>query len=167
MVSIIIFAFNGLPHLIGPSLLEKIQQDGELIVLTRNNPTTYYEGPEGPAGLEYDLVKLFADELGVKLKMVVPENLGDLLEKIKDGSAHIAAAGLTVTKEREKSIRFSPGYQEITEQLIYNTRHRKPKDMSDVSDGILEVVANSSHNERLLYIKKIVKDLQWKENTEL
>ena len=167
IISIIIFVFNGLPHLLGPSLLESIQQDGELIILTRNNPTTYYEGPEGPSGLEYDLAKLFADELGVELKVIVPDNLSDLLDKIKDGSAHIAAAGLTVTEERKKELRFSPGYQEITEQLIYNVTHRKPKDLSDIGNNILEVVANSSHNERLLYLKNVIKDLQWKQNHEL
>lgn len=113
------------------------------------------------------MAKLFADELGVELKVIVPENLGDLLEGIKDGSAHIAAAGLTVTDKRKEHIRFSPGYQEITEQLIYNIKHRRPKDISHTSDGILEVVANSSHNERLLYLKKVVKDLQWKQNHEL
>lgn len=167
IVSIIIFIFNGLPHLLGPSLLEKIKEDGELIVLTRNNPTTYYQGPEGPAGLEYDLVKLFADDLGVSLNIQTPDSLSELLERIKDGSAHIAAAGLTVTEEREKELRFSPGYQEITEQLIYNINHRRPKDLTEVSDGILEVVANSSHNERLLYLKNVIKDLQWKQNHEL
>ena len=151
----------------GPSLLKKIQEDGELIILTRNNPTTYYEGPDGPAGLEYDMAKLFADELGVSLKIIIPDNLSDLLDGIKNGNAHIAAAGLTITDEREKEIRFSSGYQEITEQLIYNISHRKPKDLSDTSDGIFEVVANSSHNERLHYLKKVIPDLQWKENHEL
>lgn len=167
MVSAIVFMTSDMSLLFGPSLLERIKQNGELIMLTRKNPTTYYEGPEGPAGLEYDMAKLFADELGVKLKVVVPKNLGELLEDIKNGKAHIAAAGLTVTEERKKVIRFGPGYQEITEQLIYNVNYRKPKDLSDVGDDILEVVANSSHNERLVYLKKVIKDLQWKQNHEL
>jgi len=167
ITSLIIFIFNGLPHLLSPSLLEQIKSNGELIILTRNNPTTYYEGPDGPTGLEYDMAKLFADELGVELKVVVPESLGELLEGIRDGSAHIAAAGLTITDERKKHIRFGPGYQEITEQLIFNVNHRRPKDLSDIGNDILEVVANSSHNERLLYLKKVVKDLQWRQNHEL
>ena len=136
-------------------------------MLTRNNPTSYYEGPDGPAGLEYDLAKLFADELGVKLKVVIPDNLTNLLDGIKNGSAHIAAAGLTITEERKKEIRFSPGYQEITEQLIYNTSHRRPKNLSDIGENTLEVVANSSHNEHLIKLKKEIKNLQWKQNHKL
>ena len=35
--------------------LGAVQRSGELVVLTRNSPTTYYEGPDGPTGFEYDL----------------------------------------------------------------------------------------------------------------
>jgi hypothetical protein len=33
-----------------PPLLEQIKEQNELVVLTRNNPTTYYEGIDGPTG---------------------------------------------------------------------------------------------------------------------
>ena len=46
----------------GPTTqLQRIERSGELTVVTRNGPTTYYEGPNGPAGFEYDLASLFAD----------------------------------------------------------------------------------------------------------
>lgn len=145
-----------------PSVLERIQQDGELVVYTRNSPATYYEGPDAPAGLEYDLAKMFADELGVKLTMIIPETLGDILDGIEDGTAHFAAAGLTVTEERQKRFRFAPAYQEITEQLVYHADHPKPKDLSSLGDGTLEVVAGSSHEERLEYLKNVIEDLNWR-----
>ncbi len=52
------------------SKLRAVKSAGELVVLTRVSPTTYYESPEGLAGFEYDLAKEFADHLGVKLRMV-------------------------------------------------------------------------------------------------
>lgn len=113
------------------------------------------------------MAKLFADELGVKLNLVVADKLTDILDATKSGKAHIAAAGLTITDERKKELRFGPGYQQITEQLIYNIKRKRPKELSDTADGIMEVVAKSSHNERLQYLKKIIKDLQWKQNHEL
>jgi len=164
---IIIFLFNGLPKLMTPSVLERIKQDGELVVYTRNSPSTYYEGPDAPAGLEYDMAKLFADELGVKLTMVIPESLADILEGLKGGMAHFAAAGLTVTEERKKHFRFGPPYQEVTEQLVYHADHPKPKDLSDLSDGTLEVVAGSSHEERLKYLQKTVKNLSWRSVSDM
>ena len=41
--------------------LEAIQARGYLVMATRNNSACYYQGPNGPAGFEYDLVKAFAD----------------------------------------------------------------------------------------------------------
>lgn len=145
-----------------PSLLERVKQDGELVVYTRNSPTTYYEGPDAPAGLEYDMAKMFADELGVKLTMIIPKTLGDIMEGVRDGTAHFAAAGLTVTEERKKHFRFGPAYQEVTEQLVYHADHPKPKNLSSLGDGILEVVAGSSHEERLKYLKNVIRDLSWR-----
>jgi len=150
-----------------PSVLERIKQDGELVVYTRNNPATYYEGPDAPAGLEYDMAKLFADELGVKLTMIIPETLGDILEAVAKGTAHLAAAGLTVTDERKKLFRFGPAYQEITEQLLYHADNPKPKSLSNLGEGTLEIVAGSSHEERLNYLKNVITDLSWKSVTDL
>ena len=150
-----------------PTLLERIKKNGELIVYTRNSPATYYEGPDAPAGLEYDMAKLFADELGVKLTMIIPETLSDILESVRDGRAHFAAAGLTVTDERKKLFRFGPPYQEITEQLLYHADNPKPKNLSKLGGGTLEVVAGSSHEERLKYLKNVISDLSWKSVTDL
>ena len=136
------------------------------MVVTRNSPTTYYESADGPTGLEYEMVKMFADELDVELTLVIPDSLSDLLNKISTNAIHIAAAGLTITKEREKIFRFGPAYQEITEQLIYNITNKRPKSLSQI-DGTLEVVTNSSHEERLQYLKAVMKDLSWKSSQDL
>ncbi|MCK5395639.1 MAG: membrane-bound lytic murein transglycosylase MltF [Gammaproteobacteria bacterium] len=163
----IIFIFNVLPKLSTLTLLEQIKSDGQLIVVTRNSPTTYYEDVDGPAGLEYEMAKMFADELGVELTLLIPETLNDLLNQISNNTAHIAAAGLTITNDRQKIFQFSPPYQEITEQLIYNIANRRPRNLTQIGGGTLEVVANSSHEERLKYLNDIVPDLNWKSNHEL
>jgi len=168
VVAGIIFIFNYLPKYNNLSLLEKIKKTSELIVVTRNSPTTYYKKSNNePAGFEYELVKLFAEELGVKLTMVVPESFNDVLNQIQNQTAHIAAAGLTITKERQELFRFGPAYQEIEEQLVYNNTNRRPKNLSQLTAGTLEVVTNSSHEERLNYLKNVIPDLNWKSNSTL
>jgi len=167
VITCIILIFNHAPKLNNQSLLAQIKADGQLVVITRNSPTTYYEEADGPAGLEYEMAKMFADELGVELTLLIPESLNDLLGKITDNTAHIAAAGLTITKEREKHYRFGPPYQEITEQLVYNAANRRPRNLSQLDNGTLEVVANSSHEERLKYLQAVVKNLNWKSNGAL
>ena len=142
-------------------LLERIKESGELVVITRNSPTTYYEDRDGYKGLEYELVQLFAAELGVKAKFVVPDALDDILPAIARGDAHFAAAGLTVTPTREILVRFGPAYQKITQQLVYRRGSKRPKKITDTIGGSLEVVAGSSHEEELRRLKVKHPDLRW------
>ncbi len=150
------------------SLLEQVKRQGELVVITRNSPTTYYEGTDGPTGLEYDLANLFARRLGVQLRLEVPQNFTDILPMVASHQAHFAAAGLTVTERRKTMVRFAPSYQMITPQLIYRrgNDNRRPKDL-DHLNGNLEVVAGSSHVERLQQLQQEHPNLEWRENNEL
>ena len=166
VIASILFIFNYLPKLSNLSLVEQIKNKGQLVVVTRNSPTTYFESADGPTGLEYEMVKMFANELGVELTLVIPDSLSDILNKISSNAVHIAAAGLTITKDREKIFRFGPAYQEINEQLIYNVTNKRPKNLSSLN-GTLEVIANSSHEERLKYLNVLTKDLSWKSNHEV
>jgi membrane-bound lytic murein transglycosylase F len=146
------------------NMLEQVMESGELHILTRNAATTYFAGPHGPAGLEYDLVKAFADSLGVKLVINTSDNLKEIMDKVSSGEVHIAAAGLTITEERKKQVRFTPPYQQITQQVVYHNDTGKPGSLADLSAGHLEVIANSSHVELLKKLKEEQPGLQWDEN---
>jgi len=148
------------------SHLDRVQDRGELRVLTRNSATTYYEGPQGPTGFEYDLAAGFADYLGVDLKLTIPDSFAEILRRIAAGEADLAAAGLTVTRARRAVVNFGPVYQKITPQLVYRFGTPAPKNLNDIH-GSLEVVAGSSHAERLRALKEEYPDLVFQENTEL
>ncbi|GMQ83553.1 MAG: membrane-bound lytic murein transglycosylase MltF [Gammaproteobacteria bacterium] len=162
LLTLLIAACDLLPQ----SQLDRVKNNGELRVLTRNSGTTYYEGPNGPNGLEYDLAAGFAEHLGVKLKVETPENLSQVLRKIQAGVADMAAAGLTVTTERQALLNFSTSYQRITPQLVYRVGTRTPKNL-DKLQGNLEVVADSSHAERLRILQDEYPNLSFQENSEL
>ena len=148
------------------SHLERVQEKGFLLALTRNSATTYYEGPFGPTGLEYDLAAGFAEFLGVKLKTETPDTLSRMLARIQGGKADFAAAGLTVTEERKTYINFGPSYQRITPQLVYRIGTASPRNL-DGLNGNLEVVAKSSHAERLTSLQDEYPNLSFEENSEL
>lgn len=147
------------------TLLERIKHSGELHVLTRNAATTYYEGAQGPAGLEYDLVKKFAEYLNVRLDITVRENLNDIITQVEKGTVDFAAAGLTVTDERQKRIRFTTPYQYITQQAVYNYDNfeKRPRKLEDLLDRQIDVLANSSHAERLRQLQLKYPELSWNE----
>ena len=151
------------------TLLEQVKHDGVLLVATRNSPTTYYEGPDGPTGFEYDLVTRFAKELNVKVKLITPSNLTDILSLVSQNQVHFAAAGLTITEARKDWVRFSPAYQNITQQLVYRmgTENKRPRNLSDLVGKHIEVVADSSHAEQLEELQASIPELEWVENPEL
>src|SRR5690625_286154 len=156
-------------YLASPTQLELIKSKGELVVVTRSGPATYYETQQdGPSGLEYDLIELFAQELGVNLKLVVAQDLGQVFNVLANRNADIAAAGLTITAERENRFRFTEPYMSSQQQLVYRAGNARPKQLEDTAGDRLLVLAHSSHAELLREIKtQRMETLAWEESEEL
>jgi membrane-bound lytic murein transglycosylase F len=147
-----------------PSLLEQVQASGELRVVTRNSPITYYLGAEGPEGPEYDLVRGFAEHLGVKLALEEADRFGDLLGAVEAGEAHMAAAGLTVTQDRAVRVDFGPPYQQVSQYVVYRRGRPAPRTVADLVGRRLEVVAASSYVTTLERRRSEAPGLAWTEN---
>lgn len=127
-----------------PSVLDRIITLGELRVVTRNSPTTYFLGAEEPQGVEYELALGFARRLGVELRMYAEDEFWALFPEVTEGRAHIAAAGLTITAPRRELVAFGPAYQHVKPLLIYRMGNHRPASLDDLEGGSLEVVAGSS-----------------------
>lgn len=136
------------------------QKHDELVVLTRNGPTTYYQGAQGPAGIEYDIARDFADYLGLRLKIrVIPHERG-LMKALAAGDGDLVA-GLTITKARQKVARFGPPYDVVHEQLVYRSGTRAPQSLKSLIGRQIEVVAGSSAESRLVSLKRVLPGLSW------
>jgi len=149
-----------------PNQLEQIITRGELRVVTRNAATTYFLGANGASGMEYELAKGFADQLGLTLRLITVNTINEVLQQLDEGAADIAAAGLTMTAERQQHYRFTPPYQQVSQHLIYRSDRRRPASINDIP-GDVEVIASSSHSERLRQIQQQHQHLRWFENSEL
>ncbi|ODS24692.1 lytic transglycosylase F [Candidatus Endobugula sertula] len=150
-----------------PSLLEKIQQDGLLQVVSFNGPSTYYEDRFGHTGFEYELARAFADTLGVELTIKDERGLQNILESISEAKGHFAAAGLSIADERQQSIRFSIPYSNTTQQVIYRRGNPKPKTIDDLLGKNIIVISQSSHANTLTKLKKHYPELSWEEKDNI
>ncbi len=148
-----------------PTKLQAVQAKGKLVVVTRNSPTTYYESASGHAGIEYELAKAFAEYLDVELELIVNDNLKEISEMVQSGQVDFAAAGLTVTKQREQNLMFAPAYQRITSKLVFKQGKKWPRNLSQLN-GELRVVAHSAYSQALLSLKPDFANLHWSETTE-
>lgn len=143
--------------------LEAVKDRGVLRVLTINGPTSYYEGPDGYQGFEYDLARAFAESLGVELDMQPERHFNTVLPKIARGKADFAAAGITITESRKSQVRFSPPYQEIRQQVVYRRGAERPRSVRDLIGRDITIVAGTSFAERLRELKEQYPDLEWTE----
>ncbi|MCU1728276.1 membrane-bound lytic murein transglycosylase MltF [Pseudomonas sp. 7P_10.2_Bac1] len=148
-----------------PSTLERVKEDGVLRVITRNSPATYFEDRNGETGFEYELVKRFADELGVKLEIETADNLDDLFNKLgqPDGPV-LAAAGLVSSDNRLSQAKFSHPYLEVTPQIIYRNGQSRPTTAADLVGKRITVLKGSSHAEQLAELKKQYPGIEYDES---
>lgn len=106
----------------------------ELIVATVNGPTTFFEDSQGNySGLEYDLVSLFAQKLGMRAKFVVYADRTQITDAVLHHKVHLAAAGLTIPPDGDPQLKFGPTYFGVKPQLVYNTSGNKPGNLDQLS----------------------------------
>ncbi len=150
-----------------PPLLDQILETGELRVVTRSSPTSYSISPDGPTGPEYDLVRAFAEDLGVALLMESVDSVSEIIPLILSGQAHMAAAGLTVTDSRREYLHFGHPYESVDVHLIYKLGTGRPRSIEDILDRSIEIVASSSHVDILEELKLDYPELTWTENADV
>lgn len=146
-----------------PDRLQQIMSNGEIVVLTRNAATAFYESREGYLGVEFEMTKAFADFLGVTARYVIKDDVSDLFNTMKAGYGDLAAAGLTHTVERANTYLFGPTYQMVSQQLICRRDGKRPKELKDLVGITIKVPVDSSYVDQLKIIKLEHPEVTWEE----
>ena len=144
-------------------IFDLLETEKTLIVLTRNSPTTYYFDNDVETGFEYELTKAFADAEGLKLRISLAFTLEDLMTALASGQAHVAAAGLTKTADRDAQFNATVPYLKQKPLIVYKSGASRPRNLSDLASRDIVVLAGSSHIETLAALKSDVPNLHWRE----
>lgn len=148
--------------------LASILSEGELVVVSRNSPTTFYRDKNGHTGFEYALASLLAEDLGVTLRMEPAFSLDGIFERLRRQEADLAAAGLTLTGQREAEFPHSTPYYRLKPQVVYLAGTYRPRRIEDLADMNIVTLAGSSHAESLRALQREgFSGLQWQEVTEV
>lgn len=145
--------------------LTEILKENKLIVLAENSATSYFIYKGQKMGLEFEILRRFAKDIGVQLEIVVIDNLDDIIDDLNAEKADLIACNFTITKERRKHIDFSIPYLHSSQVLIQrkpeNWEDEKKKDWkkelirepSQLSRKTVHVWKNSSYHERLVNLQ--------------
>lgn len=150
------------PSTAAPSLLEQIRHNGQIVVATRNAPTTYYVGSHGPRGFEYEMIRDFARHLGVAVRLEVRHSIREVLDAVRNGAADLAAAGLTRTPARQQAFLAGPDYFDVRQQVVCRRGGAVPDTIAELADVKLAVIADSSYVERLEFLSGDFPELAWR-----
>ena len=144
--------------------LDRIRADGKLTVATRYSPPTFYTARNGPTGFEYALAGLLADELQVELEMAPEFTLDGIFRSLARGDADLAAAGLTLTEQRQRSFPATATYYSFRPQVVYLAGTYRPRKVADMVDMSTVVLADSSLAELLRELQEAdYPALRWQE----
>lgn len=144
-----------------PSTLQEIRSEGVLHVITRNAPSVYYEGRDGPTGYDYELAQLFAEHLGVKLKVRVAEDNTGVLSVIDQNYAHIGLAGLSARPDFPGQYYTVSNGIKAESVVVYNRDIEAPQTVEDLAGHTLHLVSDSNHEHQLQQLQAENAKLQW------
>ncbi len=153
---------SGTPE--GPHLREVLARDF-LSVHTRNTPTTYYEGRQGPTGFEYELMRRFADHLGVSLTLEADHHIQGVLDTVR-AEGDLGAAALPLDPTRD-GLLFSRPIMLLQPLLVYRRGLHPPEAIAELEGLEIGTLRGSGTDRVLRELQAEHPGLSWKESGEL
>ncbi len=102
---------------------------GKLIAVTEYNSTDYFIYRGEPMGYQYELLQTLANDLNMKLEVIVTNNLDQSFRLLDKGESDIIAINLTVNKPRANKYKFTNPLLQTRQVLV----QRKPKDFKELT----------------------------------
>lgn len=140
--------------------LQQVQQRGELVVTGISGPTTFHSSSNGTRGLQYELARLFAEELGVQLVLEDAGNTRGVLDAIRRNQTDIAITGLASDDARLTRLRTATPYMAVSEQLVQRLDRPLPATFDAVGAARIGTLAGSTEAERLKAMTRYRPDIQ-------
>lgn len=123
--------------------IDNVTMTNKLRVIMDYNSINYFIYRGRPMGFQYELIKRFADYIGVDLEITVSNNLKESFDLLDENKHHLLATNLTNTSYRNKRYILTEPIDE-TKQVVVQ---RKTKDSSYYISNI-----NNLHS-KTIYIK--------------
>ena len=138
--------------------LQQIKEEGVLRLITRNNSSSYFVFKGGQFGFEYKLAKMYADSIGVKLEVITPANLDEMIPFLKEGKGDIIGANFKITHDRLKNVEFAEPWYKDDLVLVNHKNSEKILDPMQLAGHTIFVHKGSPAMDALDHWKKMLED---------
>ncbi len=135
-------------------------------VLVNMNRTDFFLIDGQPRGFEYELMSQYRAYLKTRVRsrswpvifVYVPTPFDELISGVAEGRGDIAAAGLTITPEREKRVAFTdPYFSDVKEVVVTSNRVKSLNSLEDLSGRGIFLNPKTSYAEHLRQLNKKLK----------
>ncbi len=141
----------------------EIKNQGQLRLLTLNNPASYFMWRGELMGFDYDLIEKFAKDNRLRLSVLVKDSIPDLFAALKNGEGDVVAASITPSAMREAlGITFTRPYLKVVEQLVSAEHGPKINSLEELNGYAVGVNPNTVFYERFQQLNEQGMDLSIK-----
>ncbi len=114
--------------------LDDIVKRGKIRVVTDYNSTNYFVYKGRPLGYQLELLQALSNTLGLKLEIVVSNNVEKNFDSLLKGDVDLIATNLTITRDRTQQVTFTEPHC-VTHQVLVQ---QKPSDeKSNTANSII------------------------------
>jgi membrane-bound lytic murein transglycosylase F len=134
--------------------LEEIIERDTLVVVISTNSTDYFVYRGQPMGFHFELTKLFADNLGIELRVIVENDIGKSIELIKSNKADILAQGMTITNLRRTKMSFTVPIAKTHQVLVQQISDTMIGSTLDLANKTIYVQKGTVFTQRLKHLSE-------------
>lgn len=143
--------------------LPAILKRGKLVVLAENSSTSFFIYKGKKMGFEYELLREFAEDLGISLEVKILTDLDEMTNQLNAGQGDVLACNISVTRDRQDNMLFStPFFQ--TNQVLIQRKEGPDNHAAFITDPIqlakkkVSVWKHSSYFQRLMNLQDEIGD---------
>lgn len=142
--------------------LDEIVRSGKLRVVSENSNTGFYAEKDNIYGFQYEILKIFADTLGVELEIFMKNDLKRCINELNNGKYDIIAKFVPITTEWNDIVSFSKplliSRQMLVQHIPKGEKCGTINSQAQLANDTIFIPAHSPHKMRLEHLSDEIAD---------
>ncbi len=154
-----------------PHDLMDVLKEGRLAVITDSSSLGFEFTGDSISGFQYEIIKAFADSLGVELQIAEQNDMAEAIQSLETGECDIIANIIPMTTEHNKLLSFSETLltaSQILVQRIGNDTvpNSMIKSQSELANDTIYLPANSPYKMRIEHLSDEIAEMIYVQEIE-